>query len=70
MYVTQLFVDFSNAFDSMHWEKMEQILLGYGLSKETATFIMMLCKNTKVMVHSPDFTDFLDIVAGVLHIFV
>ena len=46
---------------------MEQILLGYGLLKETVTAIMMLYKNTKVKVHSPDGdTDYLDIVTGVL----
>ena len=45
----------------------EQILLAYGFPKETATAIMMLYKNTKVKVHSPDGdTDFFDIVAGVL----
>ena len=44
---------------------MEQILLAYGLLKETVTAIMMLYKNTKV--HSPDGdTDFFDIVVGVL----
>ena len=46
---------------------MEQILLAYGLPKETITAIMMLCRNTKVKVRSPDRdTDYLDIVAGVL----
>ena len=37
-----LFVDFSKAFDSIHSGKMEQILLAYGLPKETITAIMML----------------------------
>ena len=32
--------DFSNAFDSIHRGKMEQILLAYGLSKETVTAII------------------------------
>ena len=46
---------------------MEQILLSYDLPKETFTTIMMLYKNTKVMVHSSDGnTDFFNIVAGVL----
>ena len=46
---------------------MEQILRAYGLSKETVTAIMMLYKNTKVKVRSPDGDrDFFDIVAGVL----
>ena len=46
---------------------MEQIPLAYGLPKETVAAIMMLYKNTKVKVRSPDGdTDYLDIVAGVL----
>ena len=65
--VTLLFVDFSKAFGSIHRRKMEQILLAYGLPKETVIAIMMLYKNTKVKVCSPDGdTDFFDIVAGVL----
>ena len=31
-------------FDSIHREKMEQILVAYGLLKETVTAIMMLYK--------------------------
>ena len=46
---------------------MGQILLAYGLPKETVAAIMMLYRNTKVKVHSPDGdTDYFDIVAGVL----
>ena len=41
---------------------MEQMVLEYGLSKETVTAVMMLYKITKAMVHSPDG----DIVVGVL----
>ena len=64
---TILFVDFSKGFDSIHRGKMEQILLAYGLPKETVVAIMMLYKNTKVKVHSPDAdTGYFDIVAGVL----
>ena len=64
---TILFVDFSKAFDSIHKGKLEQILLAYGLPKETITTIMMLYKNTKVTVPSLNGdTDFFDIVAGVL----
>ena len=64
---TILIVDFSKAFDSIHREKMEQILLTYGLPKETVTAIMMLYKNTKAKVHSLDGdTDYFNIVAGVL----
>ena len=46
---------------------MEQILLAYGLPKETVAAITMLYRNTKVKVHSPDGnTEYFDIVAGVL----
>ena len=45
---TMLFVDFAKAFDSIHREKLEQILLAYGLPKETVAAIMMFYRNTKV----------------------
>ena len=64
---TLLFVDFTKAFDSIHREKMEQILLAYGLPKETVAAIMILYRNTKVKVRSPDGdTEYFIIVAGVL----
>ena len=64
---TLLFVDFIKAFDSIHRGKMEQILLPYGLPKETVAAITILYRNTKVKVRSPDGdTECLDIVAGVL----
>ena len=64
---TILFVDFSEAFDSIHRGKMVQILLAYSLPRETIVAIMMLYKNTKVKVHSPDGdTDYFNIRAGVL----
>ena len=45
---------------------MEQILLAYGLPKETVAAIMILYRNTKVKVRSPDGdTEYFDIVAGV-----
>ena len=45
---------------------MEQILLSYVLPKENVAAIMMLYKNTKVKVSSPDGdTDYFDIVVGV-----
>ena len=63
---TVLFVDFSKAFDSIHWGKMEEILLTYGLPKETVTDIMMLYKNTKVKVCSLNGnTDYFNFVASV-----
>ena len=61
---TLIFVDFTKAFDSIHRGKMEQILLAYGIPKET---IAILYRNTKVKVRSPDGdTEYFDIVAGVL----
>ena len=64
---TLLFVDFNKAFDSIHRGKMEQILLAYGLPKETVAAIMILYRNTKVKVRSSDGdTEYFDIVAGVL----
>ena len=55
------------AFDSIHRGKMEQILLAYGIPKETVAAITILYRNTKVKVRSPDGdTDYFDIVAGVL----
>ena len=52
--VTLLFIDFSKVFDSIHRGKMEQILLANGLPKETVTAIMMLYKNRKVKICSPN----------------
>ena len=64
---TILFVDFTKAFDSIHRGKIEQILLAYGIPKDTIAAIMILYRNTKVKVRSPDGdTDYFDIVAGVL----
>ena len=62
---TMLFVNFVKAFDSIHREKIQQILLAYGQPKEIIAAIKMLYKNTKV--HYPDGDkDFFDIVADVL----
>ena len=46
---------------------MEQILLAYGILKETLAAVTILYRNTKVNVWSPDGdTEYFDIVAGVL----
>ena len=46
---------------------MEQILFANSLPKETVAVIMILYKNTKVKVRTPDGdTDYFDIVIGVL----
>ena len=64
---TLLFVYFTKAFDSIHRGKIEQILLAYGIPKETVAAITILYRNTKVKVRSPDGdTEYFDIVAGVL----
>ena len=64
---TLKFVNFTKAFDSIHRGKMQQILLAYGLPKETVAVITIFYRNTKVKVRSPDGdTDYFDIVAGVL----
>ena len=63
---TILFIDFTKAFDSIHRGKMEQILQEYVITKETVAAIMILYRNTKMKLHSPDGdTDYFDIVAGV-----
>ena len=46
---------------------MEQILLAYGIPKETVAAITILYRNTKVKVRSPHGdAEYFDIVAGVL----
>ena len=48
---------------------MEQILFTYGLPKDTVAVVMMLYRNTKVRVCSPDGdTDYFNIVAGLLQV--
>ena len=51
---TQLFVDSPRAVDSMHKGKMKQIILTYSMPKETVTVLMMLYRNMKVKVRSPN----------------
>ena len=60
---TLIFIDFTKAFDSIHRGKMEQILLAYGIPKETVAAITILYRNTKVKDGD---TEYFDIVAGVL----
>ena len=64
---TLIFVDFTKAFNSIYRGKIEQILLAYGIPKETVAAITILYRNTKVKVRSPDGdTEYFDIVTGVL----
>ena len=51
---TLIFVNFTNAFNSIHRGNMEQILLAYGLPKETVAAITILYRKTKVKIRSPD----------------
>ena len=64
---TLICVDFTKAFNSIHRGDMEQILLAYGLRKETVAAITIFYWNTEVKVGSPDGdTEYFGIVAGVL----
>ena len=64
---TLLFVDFSEAFDSLQRGKIEQIFLTYSLLKETVTAKTMLYKNTKTTIRTSDGdTDVFDNVTRVL----
>ena len=67
LHATILFVDFTKAFDSIQRGKMEQILLSYGIPKETVAAITIFYRNTKVKLRSLDGdTEYFDIVAGVM----
>ena len=64
---TILFVNVHKVFDSIHRGKMEQIILANGQLKGTVLAIMMLYRNTKVKVRSPERnTGYFDIAEGVL----
>ena len=47
-------VDSFKAFYSILKENVDQLILAYSFSKETFVSIMMLGKNTKTTVQSPD----------------
>ena len=62
-----LFVNFAKAFDSIHREKMREILLAYKIPHEIVGAVMILYKNSSALVRSPDGdTDLFDVKAGVL----
>ena len=64
---TLLFIDFSKAFDSINREKMKDILIIYGIPTEIVNAILILYRNTRSMVGSPDCdTSLVDITTGVL----
>ena len=65
--LTLLFIDFSKAFNTINREMMKIVLIKYGLPSETVNAIMILYKNTRSMVRSPDGdTNFFEITTGVL----
>ena len=67
--VTLSFVHFIKVFESIYREKMKQIFLTCGFPNEIIPVIMMLYKNAKAKVRSPDRdTEFLNIVADVLQV--
>jgi len=62
-----VFVDFKKAFDSIHREKMMQIIRKYGVPTTLVNAIEELYKNTFARVLSPDgLTEQFEIKAGVL----
>ena len=62
-----MFVDFAKAFDSIHRGKMKNILSAYGIPTETVEAIMILYRETRSMVRSPDVdTPYFEITTGVL----
>ena len=62
-----IFVDFSKAFDSIDRSKMEPILEAYAIPNKIIKAIMIMYKNTRTFVRSPDGdTEFFDIIAAVL----
>ena len=61
------FVDFRKVFDSIHRDKLMEILKAYGVPEEIVKAIEVLYVNTTAQVLSPDGdTDFFNIYAGVL----
>ena len=52
--LTLLFIEFFKAFDTINREMMKIVLSKYGLPSETVNAIMILYKNTRSMVRSPD----------------
>ena len=64
---TLIFVDFRKAFDSIHRERMFELLLAYGIPRKIVQAIELMHEGTKAKVISPDGeTEFFDILAGVL----
>ena len=62
-----IFVDFRKAFDSIHRERMMEILNAYDVPEKLLTAIKTMYSNTRAKVITPDGeTEWFDILAGVL----
>eukprot|EP01059_Diplonema_ambulator_P019153 TRINITY_DN319_c0_g1_i5.p1 TRINITY_DN319_c0_g1~~TRINITY_DN319_c0_g1_i5.p1 ORF type:complete len:724 (+),score=90.92 TRINITY_DN319_c0_g1_i5:1040-3211(+) len=62
-----LFVDFSSAFDTLWWDRLEETLLKYGVPSETVTAIMCLYRGARTFVRTPNGpTETFAVHAGVL----
>ena len=61
-----VFIDFSKAFDSIHRERMFQILEAYGIPPSIINAIKLIYEGSSAQVLTPDGeTSFFDIVAGI-----
>ena len=61
-----VFIDFSKAFDSIHRERMFEILSAYGIPKIIIDAIKLIYEDSCAQIVTPDGeTDFFDIVAGI-----
>eukprot|EP01059_Diplonema_ambulator_P002885 TRINITY_DN1248_c1_g2_i1.p1 TRINITY_DN1248_c1_g2~~TRINITY_DN1248_c1_g2_i1.p1 ORF type:complete len:924 (+),score=214.76 TRINITY_DN1248_c1_g2_i1:37-2772(+) len=49
-----LFVDFSSAFDSVYWHKLEEVLAAYNVPQQLITAILSLYENARITVRTPD----------------
>ena len=62
-----MFIDFSNAFDSVSRSMMQKILIAYGVPDKVVSMIMYMYNGSKAHVMTPDGpSDEFEITAGVL----
>ena len=62
-----IFIDFSKAFDSIHRERMFEILSAYGIPPSIVNAIKLIYENSSAQVLTPDGeTSFFDIDSGIL----
>ena len=61
-----IFIDFSKAFDSIHRERMFEILKAYGIPPSIVNAIKLIYENSSAQVLTPDGeTSFFDILSGI-----